>query len=127
MALCLGFLKPGFTQIHPSIIIKGKGWSKITLHKKGREGETYWKFIFKKRLARGLYYSQHMLKRYSLVFFFHSWTNFQDCWWLYHASFSTINELLRLWCLIHNAYLEKILSFCKILRLKITHLKNIFE
>jgi hypothetical protein len=30
------------------------------------------------------------------------------------------------WCLIHNAHLGKILSFCKILDLKITHIKNFF-
>jgi hypothetical protein len=30
-------------------------------------------------------------------------------------------------CLIHNAHLGKIPSFCKILDLKITHLKNNFD
>jgi hypothetical protein len=30
-------------------------------------------------------------------------------------------------CLIHNAHFRKIPSFCKILDLKITHLKEIFE
>jgi hypothetical protein len=31
------------------------------------------------------------------------------------------------WCLIHNAHLQKILSFWKILDLRITHLKNMFD
>jgi hypothetical protein len=31
------------------------------------------------------------------------------------------------WCLIHNAHLEKIPGFCKILDPKITHLKLIFD
>jgi hypothetical protein len=37
-----------------------------------------------------------------------------------------LNILAQVWCLIHNAHLEKILSFCKILGLKITHLKKFF-
>jgi hypothetical protein len=36
---------------------------------------------------------------------------------IYHSS----------WCLIHNAHLRKTPSFCKILDLKITHLKKNFD
>jgi hypothetical protein len=42
-------------------------------------------------------------------------------------SASNIRFLKIIWCLIHNAHLRKIPSFCKIIDLKITHLKKFFD
>jgi hypothetical protein len=53
--------------------------------------------------------------------------NYTTQFWKISYPLSFLHNTILSWCLIHNAYLGKILSFCKILVLKITHLKKNFD
>jgi hypothetical protein len=46
---------------------------------------------------------------------------------IFEVHFIGEDDNKKCWCLIHNSHLGKILNFCKILDLKLAHLREVFD